>query len=153
MTIKTLASIALALILAALSVTSVEARGFRCGATQMAHYGITNPKYRMALAWNDMQHVSAQPGAVVVQTRSGRALGGGPGGHVSRIVEMKGHCRAVVADDRGQYERDICSRLVAYVMPGGSSVAALTDMPRAKHKSKHAGRIQLASAPDRHSTQ
>jgi len=37
----------------------------------------------------------------------------------------------------------------------GSSVAALTDMPRERHKSKHAGRIQIASyaVPDRHSTQ
>ncbi len=156
MTTKTIASVGLALILTALTITTVEARGFICGATQMAHYGITDPKYRLALNWSGMQHVSAQPGAVVVQRRNGRALGGGPGGHVSRIVEMKGQCRAIVADDRGQYERDICSRLVAYVMPGGGTggmTAALTDMPRARHRSKHAGRIQLASAPDRHSTQ
>lgn len=147
MTIKTVA-ISMALILVAL--TTAEAR-FDCGRKQRADHGITDPKYNLALAWADMPHVSAQVGAVVVQTRPGRALGGGPGGHVSRIVEMKGQCRAIVSDNRGQYERDICSRLVAYVMP--STVAALTDMPRARHRSKHAGRIQIASYPDRHSTQ
>lgn len=143
MTIKTLASFVLALLLTALITTAAEARhhprGLICGATQMAHYGITDPKYRRALAWPDMPHVSAQPGAVVVQYRNGRDSAGHQGGHVSRIVEMKGQCRAIVADERGQYERDICSRLVAYVMPGGNP-----------GRSKHAS---YSAITDRHSTQ
>ena len=152
MTTKTIASVGLALILTA---TTAEAR-FICGATQMAHYGITDTKYRLARNWADMPHVSAQPGAVVVQTRRGRALGGGPGGHVSRIVQPISECRAIVADEKGQYERDICKNRVALVVPrAGNAMAALTDTPRPRHKSKHAGRIQLAShsATDRHSVQ
>lgn len=115
MTTKTIASVGLALILTAIFSVQTEARGFRCGATQRAYFGVGS---NLALDWaKDFPHVSAQPGAVVVQTRKGRALGGGQGGHVSRIVQLTGSCRAIVADDRGQYERDICSHLVAYVMP------------------------------------
>lgn len=97
--------------------SSVEARHrhFVCGATQRAYFGVGS---NLALDWaRDFPHVQAQAGAVVVQRRNGRALGGGPGGHVSRIVQLTGQCRAIVADEKGEYERDICSRLVAYVMP------------------------------------
>jgi hypothetical protein len=52
-----------------------------------------------------------------VQRRRGRALGGGPGGHVSRIVSLISQCRAIVTDEKGTYERDICRNLVAYVKP------------------------------------
>lgn len=109
--------LSLTLIALTASVASAEAR-YDCGRVQRAHFGLPE-RYNVALAWADLPRTSAQPGAVVVQTRPGRALGGGPGGHVSRIVEMRGSCRALVADDKGRYERDICSRLVAYVMPGG----------------------------------
>jgi hypothetical protein len=43
--------------------------------------------------------------------------GGGPTGHVSRIVEVVGKCRAVVADDKGRYERNTCSRGAIFVEP------------------------------------
>ena len=106
---------ALALILAA----SPASARFDCGRTQCAHFGIHHcGPLALALEWaHRFPHTSAHPGAVVVQRRKGRALGGGPGGHVSRIVSLRGECRAIVADDRGHYERDICSRLVAYVEP------------------------------------
>jgi hypothetical protein len=90
--------------------------GFICGATQRAYFGLP-PAFNLALHWASLPHTTAHPGAVVVQRRSGRALGGGPGGHVSRIVSVTGPCRAIVTDERGTYERDICSRLVAYVSP------------------------------------
>jgi hypothetical protein len=36
--------------------------------------------------------------------------GGGRTGHVFRVVAFAGGCRATVADERGTYERNICSR-------------------------------------------
>lgn len=37
--------------------------------------------------------------------------------HVEGLVRVSGHCRAIVTDNRGTYERDICRNLVAYVLP------------------------------------
>lgn len=101
--------------------TTADARqrhrgSFNCGIFMSKLTGA--PYTPLALEWaRKFQRVSAQEGAVVVQRRKGRALGGGPGGHVSRIVSLLGYCRAVVRDNRGTYERDICRNLVAYVMP------------------------------------
>lgn len=150
MTTKTLAGVGLALILA----TASAQAAFNCGRVQRAHYGITDPAYNMAQRWRGFQHVSAQPGAVVVQDRKGRASDGkSKGGHVARIVSVIDNCHAIVSDERGQYKREICGRNAAIVMPGAT--AALTDMPRARYRSKHAGRVQHASyaATDRHSIQ
>lgn len=91
-------------------------QGFKCGYVQRIHFGLP-AKFNLALNWATLPHTSARPGAVVVQRRKGRALGGGPGGHVSRIVNVTGQCRAIVTDNRGTYERDICKNLVAYVQP------------------------------------
>ena len=90
--------------------------GFNCGRTQAAHFGL-GTAFNLALHWAVLPHTSAHPGAVVVQRRAGRALGGGPGGHVSRIVSIQSHCRAIVTDNVGTYSRDICKNLVAYVSP------------------------------------
>jgi len=90
--------------------------GFNCGRTQASFFGL-GPAFNLALHWATFPHTSAHPGAVVVQRRAGRALGGGPGGHVSRIVQVIGQCRAIVADDRGTHQHDICRNLVAYVQP------------------------------------
>jgi hypothetical protein len=106
--------------LLALSGCAIEpafARGhFICGLTQRLHFHLP-PKYNLALAWADLPHAQPAPEVVVVQRRHGRALGGGPGGHVSRIVSVISQCRAIVIDEKGQYERDICKNLVAYVRP------------------------------------
>jgi hypothetical protein len=102
--------------IACLAGSPAQAHHFVCGLVQRLHYNLP-PKYNLALAWAGLPHTYAHAGAVVVQRRPGRALGGGPGGHVSRIVALRGQCRALVADERGTYERDICSRLVAYVSP------------------------------------
>ena len=90
--------------------------GFNCGRTQAAYFGL-GPAFALALHWASLPHTSAHPGAVVVQRRAGRALGGGPGGHVSRIVSVQSTCRAIVTDNSGTYSRDICRNLVAYVAP------------------------------------
>ena len=92
--------------------------GFICGLTQRIYFGIKDTTLNLALEWaRKFPHTSAQPGAVVVQRRHGHALGGGPGGHVSRIISVNGACRATVTDEKGTYERDICKNLVAYVIP------------------------------------
>lgn len=96
---------------------------YDCGRYMRHRHGIKDPCFNLALCWAKLPHTTAHPGAIVVQTRKGRALGGGPGGHVSEIVRPTGHCRAIVRDNRGTYERDICSRLVAYVSPGGRRTA------------------------------
>lgn len=90
---------------------------FICGATQAQFFGLPVSKFALALNWASLPHTNAHQGAVVVQRRAGRALGGGPGGHVSRIVQVTGQCRAVVTDESGTYSRDICKNLVAYVQP------------------------------------
>ena len=156
MTFKTTAIVGMAMILTAMTISTVHA-AFNCGRVQRAHFGITDPAYNMAQRWRDFERVSAQPGAVVVQDRKGRASDGkSKGGHVARIVSVIDNCHAIVADNRGQYKREICGRNAAVVMPsGGRSMAALTDTPRPRHRHKHAGRVQIASysSPDRHSTQ
>ena len=108
----------LAILVASSLVTPAFAH-FDCGRHQCRLSGITHcGPLALALEWaHKFPHTFAHPGAVVVQRRRGRALGGGPGGHVSRIVEMKGTCRAIVNDEKGTYERDICRSLVAYVEP------------------------------------
>ena len=94
--------------------------GYICGATQAAYFHLPVSKYALALNWDDLPHTYPHPGAVVVQRRAGRALGGGPGGHVSRIVQLTDNrCEAVVADEKGMYRRDICRNLVSYVQPPG----------------------------------
>ena len=111
--LKTLTTIAIALTLA----TPAHAR-FDCGRHQRAFFHIADRSLNLALEWaRKFPRTFAHPGAVVVQRRQGHDSAGHPGGHVSRIVSMEGTCRAVVNDERGTYERDICSRLVAYVEP------------------------------------
>ena len=94
--------------------------GLICGLTQRLHFHKTDKSLNLALEWaRKFPHTYAKPEAVVVQWRHGRALGGGQGGHVSRIVRPIDQCHAIVIDEKGQYERDICKRLVAIVDPTG----------------------------------
>lgn len=123
--------------------------GLICGAVQMAHFGVGS---RLALDWPKMfQHTSTPaPEVVVVQRRSGRDSAGNPGGHVSRIVRVISACRAIVADPRGQYERDICRNLVAMVIPGAgvTRVASSEPTPHQRSRSKARTRhTQVAFAP------
>ena len=99
--------------------TNADAR-FDCGRVQRAYFNLP-PKFNLALNWATLPHTTPHPGAVVVQRRAGRALGGGPGGHVSRIESVLDHCRAIVTDEKGTYERNICKALVAVVDPRSGS--------------------------------
>ncbi len=103
-------------VLATTSMAEARGRHYICGLVQRLHFGL-GPAFNLALHWATLPHTSPRPGAVVVQSRRGRALGGGPGGHVSRIVTVLSSCEAIVTDDRGTHRRDICRRLVAVVDP------------------------------------
>jgi len=108
--------------------------GFICGLTQRLYFGMADAKFNLAMNWAVyLPHTSAHVGAVVVQRRAGRALGGGPGGHVSRIDAVKGTCVATVTDEKGTYDRDICRNLIAYVEPSGAGYAAHSDRMRDRH--------------------
>lgn len=92
--------------------------GYTCGIVMRRLTGNKyGPEYNLALNWLHLSRTSAQPGAVVVWSRAGRALGGGPGGHVAMIKQLTGHCRAIVQDNGGTRERDICTRVQGYVSP------------------------------------
>lgn len=93
-------------------------RGFSCGLYMRQQFGGRyGSSFNLALSWAGLPRTSPTPGAVVVQRRKGRALGGGPGGHVSKIVSVIDACHAIVHDNRGTYRRNICKNLAAYVRP------------------------------------
>lgn len=113
-----------------LSISNGNAASFTCGWTQCALNGISKAECRkrglpLALNWKQFPRTSAQPGAVVIQTRRGKALGGSAGGHVSRIVSLTDDPRfAIVRDNRGTYRRDIRKNLVAIVSPDSWTTAS-----------------------------
>ena len=87
----------------ALTTLPANARGFNCG-RYMSHVFHLPHQIALALDWaRRFPHVSARPGAVVVQRRRGHNSAGGPGGHVSRIIRLTSHCRAIVNDNAGTY--------------------------------------------------
>ena len=96
-----------------------------CGWTQMKHFGVKDQKYRLARNWLNFPRTSAHPGAVVVQYRNGRSSDGRRGMHVSRIERLTGTCSAIVADEKGYYERNICARGATIVDPSGNRAAHL----------------------------
>lgn len=90
----------------------VPPRNAQCGWFLRRKLGHGDASLNLAQNWaHRFPRTSARPGAVVVWTR------GGNKGHVAQIVSTKGRCRAVVSDNRGTYERDICHRVIAYVQP------------------------------------
>lgn len=108
--------------IAVLTTVSTASAALICGAVQMRHFGIHDNNFRLAKNWARLlPHTTAHEGAVVVQYRKGRDSAGNPGGHVSRIERITGSCTAIVADEKGHYERDICKRLIAYVDPNGNA--------------------------------
>lgn len=103
--------------------SSPASAAFTCGIYMCNLFGVKcvtkERNLKLALEWARAfpRVSSAHPGAVVVSTRTGPALGGGRGGHVARIEKVLGPCAAVVRDNRGIYKRNICKRLVAIVQP------------------------------------
>ena len=88
----------------------------RCGSTQANYFGLPRV-YKGNNLWQAIEwkrafpRTTAHAGAVMYQH------GGGPTGHVSRIVEVINKCMAIVADDAGQYERSLCTRGAIFVQP------------------------------------
>ena len=107
-----------------------NAASFNCGRFMSRHTG--TPMTPLALDWaRKFPHTSKSVGAVVVQRRKGMdSSGKHQGGHVSIIVELLSDCRAIVRDNSGQYEREICRNLVAYVSPNKK---ATSYSPAASH--------------------
>ena len=96
--------------------------GYRCGYAMRLEFGLTDAghdRLNRALEWLRFPRAAAEPGMVVVSWRKGRALGGGPGGHVVRIIAKETECLAIVRDDLGTRRRNICSRLLGVVDPEG----------------------------------
>lgn len=90
----------------------VPPKNAQCGYYLRHKLGHGDASLNLAQNWaRKFPRTSAHPGAVVVWTR------GGNKGHVAQIVSMTGQCRAVVSDNAGTYERDICRRVIAYVRP------------------------------------
>jgi hypothetical protein len=86
----------------------------RCGSTQARHFGLPRifkgHNLWRAIEWTRaFPHTVAHAGVVMYQH------GGGPSGHVSRLVSDPVGCTAMVADDAGQYERNICTRGAQFV--------------------------------------
>lgn len=100
-----------------------------CGSTQTRHFGlpriVNGHNLWQAAEWpRAFPNTTPQVGAVMYQH------GGGPTGHVSRIVAYSGGCVATVADERGQYERNICSRGAKFVsVTGGGARVEATALP------------------------
>lgn len=86
-----------------------------CGWYMRAQFGGRyGPEFNRARAWAGLPRTTLSPGAVVVSSRKGTGCGG-PCGHVVRVVSVIDHCRAVVQDNRGTYERNTCKNRVAVV--------------------------------------
>jgi len=89
-------------------------RGYTCGLYLRQQFGLP-AAFNLARNWLSLPRASLQHGAVVVSSRKGRALGGGPGGHVVKVVEVIDSCTAIVNDNRGTYKRNICKNQLGIV--------------------------------------
>lgn len=90
----------------------------RCGSTQASHFGLprifNGHNLWRAIEWTRaFPHTTPHAGVVMYQH------GGGPSGHVSRLVSEPVGCRAEVADDAGVYERNICTRGATFLAVNG----------------------------------
>lgn len=124
-------------------------RGFTCGVYMASLFpGVASKIYApLARNWAQLPRTSVQPGAVVVSSRKGRALGGGPGGHVVKVVQPLDNCTAVVQDNRGTYKRNICKNRIAVVDPGGEVSRRVTqragEVPLRKNNARTASAGRL----------
>jgi len=128
----------------------------RCGSTQTAHFGLPR-NYNGHNLWRAVEWIKAFPRTDAHAGAVGYVRHGGPSGHVFRVVQPLGNGKAVVADDKGTYTRNISN--ATFVDPNGNGVRAATSTMHAKaHKHKyaykaHRGHYRVATAayvpPDR----
>jgi hypothetical protein len=86
----------------------------RCGSTQASFFGLPRMFHGHNL-WQAVEWIMAFPHTSPHAGAVGYQHGGGPTGHVFRIVNYAGGCTATVSDDRGTYQRNICSRGATFV--------------------------------------
>lgn len=120
----------------------------KCGTTQANHFNLPwtykGFNLKRAIEWT-RAFPKTEPRAGVV----GYQRGGGPSGHVFRVVSYSGNCIATVADETGQYERNICGRGARFMdVSGRGTIEASASSARGKR-----GRTRTAHAetvvPDR----
>ncbi len=87
----------------------VPPRDAQCGWYLRRKLGHSDAGLNLAQNWLRFPRTSAHAGAVVIWTRGGRE------GHVAQIVQVTGNCRAIVTDNRGTYQRDLCRGVLGYV--------------------------------------
>lgn len=137
---------AMSLVLATvLAFASAEARGpcdgvhgCTCGVTAARKHGLPDVfngiNLKQAIGWKRaFPQTSPAPGMVVYQH------GGGPTGHVATIESVVDRCTAVVSDEKGRYERDICERGAVVVDPNGNRAQAsfAQELPRRSWRGQH----------------
>lgn len=100
----------------------------RCGSTQAAHFGLPR-NYNGHNLWRASEWPRAFPRTT---PRAGVVMyqhGGGPSGHVSRLLTDPVRCIATVADDAGTYERNVCIRGARFMSVGSHEAAAHSIAP------------------------
>jgi hypothetical protein len=105
-----------------------------CGSTQTRHFGFpriyNGVNLWQARGWVEaFQRTSLRAGVV------GYVRHGGPTGHVFRVVQPTGPNTALVADERGTYERNLSGAI--FVDPSGNRASPATTMYHAKSRKGH----------------
>jgi hypothetical protein len=119
--------------------------GCTCGSTQARYFGlprmVNGHNLWQAIEWTRaFPHTTLHIGAVMYRH------GGGPTGHVSRVVAINDGCNITVSDERGEHPDKSCGRGNVFVDPSGNSAVAKVEKPRyqmsAKRNKRH---TQVAS--------
>ncbi len=108
----------------------------RCGVTQANHFGLplsyNGYNLKQASEWpRAFRHTSLHVGAVMYRH------GGGPTGHVSRVVSIEGGCNITVADEAGQHPDSACGRGNVFVDVNGNQTFAQAALPQKRNRHQH----------------
>lgn len=115
-----------------------------CGSTQTRHFGLPRI-YNGHNLWQAVEWIRAFPRTSPHVGAVGYQHGGGPTGHVFRVAVYNGGCTATVTDEKGTYERNICSRGAIFVdVTGGGFINQQAYSAKTKHDRQH-HKVQYAS--------
>ena len=107
----------------------------RCGSTQTSHFNLPRV-YNGHNLWQAVEWTHAFPRTDAHAGAVGYVRHGGPTGHVFRVVSVTGPNTALVADDRGTYERNLSGAIFAD--PSGNRAVPVTTTYHAKsRKGRH----------------
>ena len=90
-----------------------------CGSTQTNHFGFSRI-YNGHNLWQAVEWIRAFPRTDAHPDAVGYVRHGGPTGHVFRVVQVTGPETALVADEKGTYERNIHG--ATFVDPHGNTM-------------------------------